>query len=119
MALVLLFIKDRPLYSGNGKSYFCTNKNFAPMVVVIGKVSHFGVYGKVFTGQDWVVSKLHLLSFCFDGAHVAGGTFSFIPPPHPLSVLQAGVPLVQLDSPCPCSLLQQGRAWPSSGLDSF
>lgn len=71
--MVLLFIKDRPLYSSNGKSYFCTNKSFAPVVVVIGKLSHFGVYGKVFTVKDWTVNKLHLLSFCFDGTHVAVG----------------------------------------------
>lgn len=73
MGLGLLFIKDRPLYSRNGKSYFCTNKNSAPIVAVTGKLSHFGVYGKVFTGEDWMVSKLHLLSFCSDGTHVAVG----------------------------------------------
>lgn len=70
MGLGLLFIKDRSLYSRNGKSYFCTNKNSAPIVAVIGKLSH---YGKVFTGKDWMVSKLHLLSFCSDGTHVAVG----------------------------------------------
>lgn len=68
-----MFIKDRPLYSRNGKSYFCTNKNSAPIVAVIGKLSHFGVCGKVFTGKGWMVSKLHLLSFCSDGTHVAVG----------------------------------------------
>lgn len=63
LGLVLLFIEDRPLCSSNGKSYFCTKKSFAPMVVVTGRRSPFGVYGKGFTGEAWMASRLHLLSF--------------------------------------------------------
>jgi len=100
MGLVLLFIKDRPLYSSNGKSYFCTNKNFAP-VVVVGKLSHFGVYGKVFTGKDCMVSKPHLLSFCFDGTRVAvGPSVSSLYPVHS-PPFQAGIPLLQRGQPVP------------------
>lgn len=99
MGLVLFFIKDRPLYSG--KSYFCTNINFAPMVVVVGKRSHFGVYGKVFTGKDWIVSKLHLLSFCLDGTHFAvGPSVSSLYPVRSPS-FQAAVLLLQRGEPVP------------------
>lgn len=102
MGLALLFIKDRLLCSRNGKSYFCTNKNSAPIAAVIGKLSHFGVCGKVFSGKDWMVSKLHLLSFCSDGTHVAVGfCVSSLNPSHGISVLQQGQ-AVPLDPPC-CS----------------
>ena len=71
------------------------------MVVVIGKLSHFGVYGKVFTGKDWMVSKLHLLSFCFDGTHVAvGPSVSSLYPIHSPS-FQVGIPLLQCGQPMP------------------
>lgn len=57
------------------------------MVVVIGKLSHFGVYGKVFAGKAWMVSKLHLLSFCFDDTHAAVGPPVSSLLPHPRSIL--------------------------------
>lgn len=69
------------------------------MVVVIGKLSHFGVYGKVFMGKDWMVSQLHLLSFCFDGTHVAvGPSVSSLYPIHSPS-FQAGILLLQPGQP--------------------
>lgn len=89
MGLGLLFIKDRPLYSRNRKSNFCTHKNSAPRVAVVGKLSLFGVYREVFTGKDWMVRKLHLLSFCSGGTHV-GLCVSSLNPSHGIPVLQQG-----------------------------
>lgn len=85
------------------------------MVVVIGKLSHCGVYGKVFTGKDWMVSKLHLLSFCFDGTHVAVG-----PSVYPQSILPGWCPSSAAwtaDAPAVrCGMVE--RALQGSGLDS-
>lgn len=75
------------------------------MVVVIGKLSHVGVYGKVFTVKNWLVSKLHLLSFCVDGTHVAVEPSVSSPYPVHGPSSQAGVPLLQHGQPCPCCLL--------------
>lgn len=91
MGLGLLFIKDRPLYSRNRKSYFCPNKNSAPIVAVIGKLGHFGVYREVFTGKDWMVRKFHLISFFPGGTHIALGLCaSSLTPFHGILVLQQG-----------------------------
>lgn len=94
------------------------------MVVVIGKLSHVGVYGKVFTGKDWLVSKLHLLSFCADGTHVAVEPSVSSPypvhgrPPRLVSLF------CSMDSHAPvacCSKVEQclGLAWGASALCWF
>lgn len=86
------------------------------MVVVIGKLSHFGVYGKVFTGKDRLLSKLLLLSFCADGMHVAVEPFVSSPSPIPRPSSQAGVPLPQHGQPVPLLLAvarwSSARGWP-------
>lgn len=107
LGLVLLFIEDRPLCSSNGKSYFCTKKSFAPMVVVTGRRSPFGVYGKGFTGEAWMASRLHLLSFSPQCLRLC--------PPHPL--LPGSAPSCSGQCRCPrccpvCSVAGQGPAWP-------
>lgn len=114
LGLVLLFIEDRPLCSSNGKSYFCTNKSFAPMVVVTGRRSLFGVYGKVFTGEAWMASRLRLLSFCSGGTRAPGGPP--VPPPVP-----PHIPSCSGHCRCPCccsvcSVPGQGTAWHRPGL---
>lgn len=80
MGLGLLFIKDRPLYSRNRKSYFCPNKSSAPIAAVIGKLSHFGIYREVFMGRaGWWESFI-----CFHFALVWDSVSSLNPFPwHP------------------------------------
>lgn len=79
------------MYIRKRNSYFCTNKNSAPTVAVIGKLSHFGVFGEVFSGKGWIVRKLHLLAFCSGGMHVAVGLCaSSLNPSHGIPVLQQG-----------------------------
>lgn len=106
MGLGLLVIKDRPLYSRNRKSYFCTNKNSAPRIAVVGKLSLFGVYREVFTGKGWMVRKLHLLSFCSGGTHV-GLCVSSLNPSHGIPVLQQG----QAVPSCFCSQVCLGPSF--------
>lgn len=77
------------------------------MVVVTGRRNPFGVYGKGFTGEALMASRLHLLSFspwCLPPC-----------PPHPL--LPGSAPSCSGQCRCPrccpvCPVAGQGPAWP-------